>query len=194
MRSARPRSSPDARRFALALAALVAVAAPPSFADFSGRVVAVADGDTITVRDGARDVHVRLWGIDAPERGQPWSKRSRQALAARALRQDAEVAERGKDSYGRTLARVVVGGTDLGDAQLADGLAWVYRRYSNDGAMLALEEGARSARRGLWSLPEPEPPWQWRARRTQGEAATQRPSVGRAGSGASGLPLGNVQN
>ena len=160
---ARPRSWPDAVRLA-ALACALAFAPLAARADFAGRVVGVVDGDTLTILDGSRQVRVRLWGIDAPERGQPWSSRSREALAARAMHREARVAARGTDGYGRTLARVVVDGVDLGDAQLADGLAWVYRRYSHDRAMLALEEGARAARRGLWSLTDPEPPWRFRER------------------------------
>lgn len=163
-RRARPRSWPDARRVVLALVAVAAFAAAPAFADFTGRVVSIADGDTLTVRDGTRDVHVRLWGIDAPERGQPWWKRSREALVARALRRDVQVAERGKDSYGRTLARVRVDGSDLADAQLRDGWAWVFRRYTEDPALVALEADARAARRGLWADRDPEPPWRYRLR------------------------------
>lgn len=162
---ARPRSWPDAVRLAaLALAGAVAFAPLLARADFTGRVVGVADGDTLTVLDGKRQVRVRLWGIDAPERGQPWSSRSREALGARAMHREARVVTRGHDGYGRTLARVVVDGVDLGDAQLADGLAWVYRRYANDASMIALEDGARAARRGLWSQRDPEPPWRYRER------------------------------
>ncbi|MBK7331069.1 MAG: thermonuclease family protein [Betaproteobacteria bacterium] len=163
---ARPRSWPDAvRAAAIAACAIAALAvAGAACADFSGRVVGVADGDTLTVLVGARQVRVRLWGIDAPERGQPWSSRSRDALAARAMHRDALVATRGTDGYGRTLARVAVDGVDLGEAQLRDGMAWVYRRYTKDRAMIAIEDEARAARRGLWSLPDPEPPWAWRAR------------------------------
>ena len=170
---ARPRSWPDAVRLA-ALACALAFAPLAARADFAGRVVGVVDGDTLTILDGSRQVRVRLWGIDAPERGQPWSSRSREALAARAMHREARVAARGTDGYGRTLARVVVDGVDLGDAQLADGLAWVYRRYSHDRAMLALEEGARAARRGLWSLTDPEPPWEWRARGAPARTAVPR--------------------
>lgn len=166
---ARPHSWPDARRAAAAVAVVAALVATAAAADFSGRVVAVADGDTITVRDGARDVHVRLWGIDAPERGQPWSKRARDALVARALRRDARVVERGVDAYGRTLARVSVDGTDLAEAQLRDGWAWVFRRYTDDPALVTLEDAARAARRGLWADRDPEPPWRFREReRTAG--------------------------
>lgn len=161
---ARPRSWPDARGLALALAVVAAIAASPSRADFTGRVVSVADGDTLTVRDGTRDVHVRLWGIDAPERSQPWSKRSREALVALASRRDVRVLERGKDDYGRTLARVRVDGVDVAEAQLRDGWAWVFLRYTNDATLVALEAEARAARRGLWASRDPEPPWRYRER------------------------------
>lgn len=172
--SARPRSWPDAHgAFALAIAAAAAFAATPVRADFSGKVVAVADGDTLTVRDGTRDVHVRLWGIDAPERGQPWSKRSRESLVALALRRDARVVERGRDSYGRTLAQVRIGDVDLAEAQVRGGWAWVFLRYTNDAALVALEADARAARRGLWSSPDPEPPWRYRER-THGTAKSRR--------------------
>jgi endonuclease YncB( thermonuclease family) len=175
-RSARPRSWPDARRFAAALAAAAAFAAIPAAADFTARVVSVADGDSMTLRNGAREVHVRLWGIDAPERGQPWSKRARDALVARALHRDARVVERGIDSYGRTLARVSVGGVDLAEAQLRDGWAWVFRRYTDDASLLALEADARAARRGLWSDRDPEPPWRFRERtKPAGDAPPKRP-------------------
>lgn len=162
------------RTAALAFCGALALVSGAALADFSGRVVGVADGDTLTVVDGGRQVRVRLWGIDAPERGQPWSRRSRDALAARAMHRQAVVSTRGSDAYGRTLARVSVDGVDLGDAQLADGLAWVYRRYSKDRAMIALEAEARAAKRGLWHESAPEPPWSFRARAS--------PTAGRAGS------------
>jgi endonuclease YncB( thermonuclease family) len=186
---ARPRSWADAARVAaLALGAAAALAAGSARADFTGRVVGVADGDTLTVLDGSRQVRVRLWGIDAPERGQPWSRRSRETLAARAMHRDALVATRGTDGYGRTLARVAVDGADLGEAQLRDGLAWVYRRYTKDRAMIAIEDEARAARRGLWSQNDPEPPWIYRAReqarpQRSGRRAGRRDVRGRRQSG-----------
>lgn len=143
--------------------AFLALAAP-SLADFSGKVVDVADGDTLTVHAGARSVRIRLWGIDAPEHGQPWSRRARAALRERALGRIADVAERGVDRYGRTLARVSVAGADLAEVQLREGHAWVYRLYTDDERLLALEHEARSARRGLWASGDPEPPWRYRER------------------------------
>ena len=187
---ARPRSWADAvRAAAIAACAVAALAtAGAACADFTGRVVGVADGDTLTVLVGSRQVRVRLWGIDAPERKQPWSSRSRDALAARAMHRDAIVATRGTDGYGRTLARVAVDGVDLGEAQVRDGMAWVYRRYTKDRPMFAIEDEARAARRGLWSLPDPEPPWAWRAREARTSDAS--PSSQRGATKAS--PSGSL--
>lgn len=164
-----PRASwPDARRASLWALVLVAFAAAgAAFADFRGRVVHVADGDTLSVLDRGREVRVRLWGIDAPEHGQAWSRQAREALAARSMHRDALVVEQGLDGYGRTLARVSVDGVDLAEAQLRGGFAWVYRRYTADARMIALENDARAARRGLWSRADAEAPWRWRERHRQ---------------------------
>ncbi|MBK6806120.1 MAG: thermonuclease family protein [Betaproteobacteria bacterium] len=123
---------------------------------------------------------------------QPWSSRSRDALAARAMHRDALVATRGTDGYGRTLARVAVDGVDLGEAQLRDGLAWVYRRYTKDRAMIAIEDEARAARRGLWSLPDPEPPWAWRAREARASPSSPPAQRGVPKASPSGSLPGNV--
>ncbi len=71
------------------------------------------------------------------------------------------------DRYGRSVGRVWAGATDVIAAMVRDGAAWVYRRYSQDRSLLQLEAEAKSARRGLWGLPEAErtPPWEWRAER-----------------------------
>jgi len=130
----------------------------------AARVVLVSDGDSITVVAQGREQRIRLWGIDAPERGQPWSRVSRESLARRALNREASIEDRGPDGFGRTLARVRVDGVDLGEAQVADGMAWVFRRYTDDPALVAREDEARNARRGLWKQAAPEAPWIWRAR------------------------------
>lgn len=143
---------------------MLCLAAACAHADFCGRVVAVHDGDTITVLDGDTERRVRLVGIDAPERGQPYGRAARSALSARVAGRDVSVAERGTDSYGRTLGRVTVAGVDANAGLVRDGYAWVYRRFENDPALIALEVEAKAARRGLWRDPDPVPPWMWRER------------------------------
>jgi endonuclease YncB( thermonuclease family) len=132
-------------------------------------VVAVLDGDSLTARcerDGVREVvPVRIAQIDAPERGQPFSQRSRQALIALCRDQPARLHAHGEDRYGRTLADVECRGTDAGTAQVREGLAWVFTRHATDVRLAPLEQQAREARRGLWREPAPQPPWEWRAER-----------------------------
>lgn len=99
------------------------------------------------------------------ERRQPYGQRSRERLSELAFGQDVQVTVRDTDRYGRTVGRVWVGLVDVNAAMVRDGAAWAYRRYSQDGALRLAEDEARTARRGLWGLPEAErtPPWKWRA-------------------------------
>ena len=149
------------RAWVLLVGVLLALSA--SAADLSGRVVGVADGDTLTVRvEGQPPVKVRLAGIDAPERDQPFGQRSRQSLSELAFGQPATVMAQKIDDYGRTVGTVTVGGVNVETEQVRRGLAWVYRKYSNDAQLLALEAEAKAARRGLWADANPTPPWDWR--------------------------------
>lgn len=118
----------------IAAVLVAALACAIAGAAVAARVVNVADGDSLTLLDGGREERVWLWGIDAPERGQPWSRASRDALARRAMHRDASVEPRGVDGFGRRLARVRVDGVDLAAAQVGDGMAWVFRRYTDDAA------------------------------------------------------------
>lgn len=130
-----------------------------------GRVVSVKDGDSFEMATSAGErIEIRVAFIDAPERHQPWADRSREALVARIERRDVRVRQVDTDSYGRVVGEVSVGKTCIGCEQLRDGNAWVYRRYSEDPALLALEDEARASERGLWSLPPAQriPPWEWR--------------------------------
>ncbi len=138
--------------------------------DLAGRVITVSDGDTLTVRvAGQPPVKVRLAGIDAPERDQPFGQRRRQSLSELAFGQPATVAVQKTDEYGRTVGTVTVGGVNVEVEQVRRGLAWVYRKYSDDAQLLALE--AEAARRGLWADANPTPPWAWR----HGEKAAVKP-------------------
>ncbi|MGB2819137.1 MAG: thermonuclease family protein [Burkholderiaceae bacterium] len=134
-----------------------------------GKVVAVADGDTITLLDEQRQQHrIRLDGIDAPERSQPFGQRARQSLAGLAHGREA-VAECPKtDKYGRSVCRVTVDGIDVGLEQVRRGLAWHYVRYAREQTPEArveyarAEQQARGERSGLWSYRDPTPPWDYR--------------------------------
>ena len=130
--------------------------------EITGKVIAVADGDTITVLIGHREIKVRLTEIDAPEKKQAFWSRSKQSLSDLCFGKTATLAEHGKDRYGRTLARVTCAGTDANAVQVRRGMAWVYDRYVTDHSLYSVQADAKAARRGLWKDDQPVPPWEWR--------------------------------
>ena len=147
-------------------------------ADIRGKVVAVTDGDTIKVLDANRVQHkVRLSGIDAPERGQPFGNASRKNLASLVAGKDVRIETSKKDRYGRVLGKVWVqpqdcpgcGKTlDANHAQILSGMAWRYLDYVKDlppedrGRYESAEAAAKKQKRGLWSEANAIPPWAWR--------------------------------
>lgn len=148
--------------FPFALAAFLALP-QLAWADFTGDVVGVADGDTITVLDADKVQHkIRLAEIDAPEKAQPFGNRSKQALNELVHGKVVRVVEHGHDKYKRTIGRVYQGDVDVNAEQVKQGLAWVYRKYSKDATLSPLENEAKAQRLGLWADAEPVPPWRWR--------------------------------
>jgi micrococcal nuclease len=145
----------------LLAAALLAVNSV-AWADLSGPVIAVLDGDTVDVLVNSRPVRVRLAQIDAPEKKQAFGTRSRQALAAMVFRQPVTVSEAGQDRYGRTIGTIFAAGVNVNASMVDQGMAWVYRQYATDRSLIQLEAQARAARRGLWADPSPVAPWLFR--------------------------------
>ena len=159
-------------RFGLLLATLTLALSFPAWADFTGDVVAVADGDTITVLDAGKVQHkIRLTGIDAPEKKQPFGNRSKQSLSDMVFNKTVTVESDKRDRYGRELGKVLAGGKDVNLEQVRAGFAWHYKAYertqpANDRqAYAAAENEAKAAKRGLWVDADPTPPWEWRHRK-----------------------------
>lgn len=133
-----------------------------------GRVVAVTDGDTLTMLDGRKQqIKVRLAEIDTPESAQPYGTRAKQELSRLVHGKTVTVKVQDIDRYGRTVGRVYVGELDVNAEMIKLGAAWVYRKYANDQSLYALEKQAKQERAGVWNLPEAEqiPPWEWRKAR-----------------------------
>ncbi|HUQ94170.1 MAG TPA: thermonuclease family protein [Bryobacteraceae bacterium] len=133
--------------------------------EVTGRIVAVHDGDTVTLLTAdKRQLRIRLSEIDAPEKRQPYGTKSKQELSALCFGKTAVAAYVDTDRYGRMVARLHVDGIDINAEMVRRGAAWVYRKYAKDPTFPALEAAARDAKRGLWSLPESDriPPWEWR--------------------------------
>ncbi|WP_419900761.1 thermonuclease family protein [Roseomonas sp. USHLN139] len=146
-------------------ALLLILAGPLAATELAGQVVAIADGDTLTLLTAERrQVRIRLAGIDTPESRQPYGTRARQELAGLAFRQQVRIEVQDVDRYGRTVGTVFVGRSNINAEMVRRGAAWVYGRYNKDPALPRLEVAARQARAGLWALPPAErvPPWEWR--------------------------------
>ena len=142
---------------------------------FTGKVVGITDGDTLTLLTPAKaQLKIRLAEIDAPESSQPWGKKSKAMLSELAFGKQARLVITDKDRYGRFVARVYVGSTDVNAEMVRRGGAWAFRRYLTDQSFLTLEAAAKRGRLGLWSMPPGQivAPWDWRAnRRSVGDGA-----------------------
>ena len=138
-----------------------------------GRVVSVADGDTLTVLSDGQEVRIRLAEIDAPERGQPWAARSRDALRSLVDGQTVQIVETDQDRWGRVVGHVYLDGRDINAELVQLGAAWAFFRYQTDPRFSAYQADAREQRLGLWSLPDNETiaPWEWRAGQRVGPAS-----------------------
>jgi endonuclease YncB( thermonuclease family) len=136
-----------------------------------GRVVGVTDGDTITLLDDSRQQHkIRIAGIDAPERKQPFGNRSKQHLSLLAFGKQATADCYRRDRYGRRICAVYVDGQDVALAQLDAGMAWWFRKYGNEQPPRqrieyeSAEDRAATDRVRLWADSSQMPPWDWRRR------------------------------
>ena len=131
--------------------------------DLRGKVVKVADGDTITVLDAANNQHkIRLQGIDAPEKGQAFGDAAGRYLAGLVAGQEVRVTWTKRDKYNRILGTVYVNGEEVNLAMLRAGFAWHYKRFDSTPAYDKAEIEARVARRGLWADLDPILPEQFR--------------------------------
>lgn len=135
----------------------------------TGKVVGVSDGDTIVVLDASKtQFKIRLSGIDAPEKAQPFGQRSKEHLSDLVFAKQVTVQFNKTDKYGRTVGKVLVGAVDANLEQIKAGLAWHYKEYASEqpaadrDSYARAEVAARSSTLGLWRDAKPMPPWDWR--------------------------------
>ncbi len=151
------------------------VALAPHFAwasELQGKVIAIADGDTITVLDATQTQHkIRLAGIDAPEKKMPFGQASKMHLSQKVFGRDVRLNCGKTDKYKRKICVIYVNGQDANLAQVKGGMAWWYRKYQREQtevqrtAYETAESAARSGRVGLWQDSNPLPPWEFRHRK-----------------------------
>jgi len=142
--------------------------------EFSTKVIAVLDGDTVLIRRGNGVQKIRLAEIDAPEvahaggqaqgsqQAQPCGELSKRSLSEMVLGKQVQVVSQAVDRYGRMVAHLFMNSLDVNAEQIRLGMAWEYSHYHGNKAYVALEAGARQAGRGLWASSQPTPPWDWR--------------------------------
>jgi|GEM_PF-5005054 len=121
-------------------------------------VVSVTDGDTVRLEGGER---VRLNCVDAPERNQPYGSDATRELQRLVAAGGVRIEREGRDRYGRTIGILYANSTDINRALILRGAGWNYDRYCG-GQYQGEENQARAAGRGLWALPGPIAPWNWR--------------------------------
>jgi micrococcal nuclease len=117
--------------FLILLASSLCLIVAPAFADFTGPVVSVLDGDIIEVLHNTHPKRVRLSGIDCPEKGQAFGKRGKHAASDLAFGKEVTVQTHGRAKYKRTLADVILpDGTNVNHTLVEDGWCWWYRKYA----------------------------------------------------------------
>jgi micrococcal nuclease len=146
----------------LLCAMLIVLSGMAQAEEFTTKVIAVLDGDTVLIRRAKGVLKIRLADIDAPEKAQPFGASSQQSLSGMVLGKQVKVVSQAMDQYGRMVAHLSVNGLDVNTEQIRRGMAWEYSHYHSNHELIALEAEARQAPRGLWAMSHPTPPWDWR--------------------------------
>lgn len=153
----------------LTWSALLLLAGALNAATLQGKVIGVADGDTVTLLDAQKNQHkIRLQGIDAPEKAQAFGNKSKQSLHEMVHGKEVFVDVQKKDIYGRSVGKILVNQTDACLEQIKRGMAWHYKQYANEQSpedrdvYAQAESTARAQSLGLWKDKSPTPPWEFR--------------------------------
>lgn len=164
---------------------LLAVASAVQATEFSAKVIAVLDGDTLLVLRAGKPVRLRLAEVDAPEVGhagaggkqpnsqeaQPYGVAAQKSLEEMVMGMQVRVSSRAVDAYGRIVALVSIDGLNVNREQVRRGMAWEYSRFHSNRELMALQREAQQARRGLWAGGEAIEPSQWRKQHPTGLSA-----------------------
>jgi micrococcal nuclease len=132
-------------------------------ADFTGEVIRVLDGDTIEVLHEKKPERIRLYGIDCPEKGQPFGQKAKQATSSLLFGKQVRIESHGRDKHRRTLGTVFDGALNVNQELIKEGWCWWFRKFvPRDQTLKQLEQEAKEAKKGLWTDPNPVPPWLYR--------------------------------
>lgn len=164
-------------------------------ATITGKVVGIADGDTITILTPKNEqIKVRLAAVDTPEKSQAYGQQAKQFTSSLVFGKNVTIQPETIDKYGRTVAIVFVDGLNLNKEIVGNGKGWVYRQYCKEafcGEWLELENKARDAKIGLWADKNSIiPPWEWRHGQKNGDNSGIKSSV----AGGAGIYHGNANS
>lgn len=134
--------------------------------DYFITVIGIIDGDTFKgLTLDKIELSFRLQGIDAPEKKQAFSTKSKEKLSELIYGKHVGIKMHSKDRYGRLVVYVFTpDGLDVGAEMLKSGMAWHYKKYDNSDLYNLLEIEARNSRVGLWQDDDQIPPWDYRQR------------------------------
>lgn len=132
-----------------------------------GKVIRVADGDTITILDSSNtQVRVRIYGIDAPEKGQDFANVAKQFTSDLCFSKIVTINVKDIDRYGRTVGIIwTADSTNLNLELLKSGLAWHYKIFDNSDEFAQAEHLAKINKVGLWKQSNAIPPWEFRRKK-----------------------------
>ncbi len=137
-----------------------------SWADFKAKVMSVQEGDRITIYHGGKTHALHLNGIDCPDPKQPYGKQAKRTTAAFIGGRDVTIRGMHHDRAGKAVAEVLLSdGRNVGHELVKEGLAWVRPETSTGKLLAEVQELARAEHKGLWSEPNPIPPWKWKQKR-----------------------------
>lgn len=152
---------------ALLLVTVTSTAQAVATKPYKATVIQVWDGDSIVVSTMAGPQQIRIFGIDAPEKDQPFGAQAKRYLERLLKNQQVIIEPLEQDSYQRTIANVTQQQRSVADRLVEQGFAWAYRRYNPPDALIEKEARAKRERRGLWQNSQPTPPWLWRKKAKQ---------------------------
>jgi endonuclease YncB( thermonuclease family) len=144
---------------------LLAILLSSSCYAWQGNVIGVSDGDTIAVMHEGKEEKIRLYGVDCPEKHQDFGQKAKKFTSDMVFGKTVNVDCVSTDRYKRTVGLVYIEGKCLNEELIRSGFAWVYKQYCDKPQCkdwLKLEQTAREGKLGLWSMPNPVPPWKFR--------------------------------
>jgi len=128
-------------------------------------VVSVVDGDTLKVVNANGQATIRLYGVDSPEKKQPFGLAAKSFTSSFVEGKPVEITPMDTDRYGRTVAVIKIGTQCLQEQLLLSGYAWVYPQYCLKpfcSTWTTFQDISVGNRVGLWADPSPVQPWEWR--------------------------------